>query len=181
MEICQISKQSPGILCFLPLFYLGSFMKEHCLLGLLRLQTIQRLGFFFKFLVKIIKNLKKTHIKISQTQSLYISMNFNTTAIAILKLWSFTLDFTFSLSNIYIYTHKLPKEKNPQQKQSWTWKEVSFISCFSSCPWELHSVLPHVLRLTLSCSLFYILYCTYMCICLNIYIYMHVYHTYMIS
>lgn len=49
---------------------------------------------------------KKNYItEINQIQSLYISINLNTLRTVILILWSFTLAFTVSLSNIFLCTY----------------------------------------------------------------------------
>lgn len=51
-------------------------------------------------------NKKKHYItEINQIQSLYISINLNTLRTVILILWSFTLAFTVSLSNIFSCTY----------------------------------------------------------------------------
>lgn len=49
---------------------------------------------------------KKNYItEINQIQSLYIAINLNTLRTVILILWSFTLAFTVSLSNIFLCTY----------------------------------------------------------------------------
>lgn len=49
---------------------------------------------------------KKNYItEINQIQSLYITINLNTLRTVILILWSFTLAFTVSLSNIFLCTY----------------------------------------------------------------------------
>lgn len=79
----------------------------------------------------------------------------------------------YPFSNIHIlciYPPPKSKLKTPRQNQNLKKKNLLYIFSSNSCPLLLRSVLTHPLTFNFLFSLFFMLYCTHMYICLHLYI-----------
>lgn len=94
---------------------------------------------------------KSPHTPELTTSKVDISKNSHAVKTAILKVMCFILDFIFSLSDAFLCTYPLSKQKKLWQSKS---RSQLFLYPYHNQS-LLHSVIPHPLIVILSCSLFY--------------------------